>query len=782
MTFINPSPEISSGEGYAVIGHSFPRKDVLLKAVGEAEYCADIRLDGMLYMAARHAPAPSGRIRNIDISRARRLPGVHKVLLAKDLPHARLFGLIVPDTPVICGDIFRHVGDVLALVAAESQEVADEAVALIEVDYEEIPGVFSVEEALLPGARPVHEEHPRAFDSRRNILSHFKIRKGDAEGALRVSPVIVEHTYRTQMVDPAYIETDMGLAIPHRDGSLTLTGPMQAPFLLRRVVDRMLGLPHSKIRVVSTMTGGGFGTKEESSTEILGRAGLMARLTGRPIMYAMSREVSFIAKGRRIAATMKSRLGAERDGSLKALHLTVYLDKGPYASIGGFQPPPAAGIAKKVIVHATGPYEIPHVHIDVYNVFTNNPTSSALRGLGVPQVHFAAESQMDELAHALGIEPLELRLKNCLSVGSLTATGQRLEESVGLEECLKKVAEASGYRNYRPHRHGKKQRGLGLACFFYSTGTATPTDTAAGNVYIADDGSVLVGVGIIEYGQGSHSALAQIVAEELGVPYESVSLMPVDTASVPEAGFTAGSRCTAVPGMALIKAARQAKEEVLKTAGELLEVSQEDLATRDGIIFVKGHPGRRLSFAEAARTAALRGRRLCGQGYHETRALSFDPETGRGDSFPVYTFGAQMAEVDVDVETGEVKVLRVWAAADVGKAIHPLNVEGQIEGGVIMGMGQALMEGVELKEGVILNASLEGNPIPTSNDTPGVFPFIIEHPYSDGPFGAKGVGESATCPALALFANAVRVATGLRVFDLPLTAEKIVAAGKKMAS
>ncbi|MFQ6111797.1 MAG: xanthine dehydrogenase family protein molybdopterin-binding subunit, partial [Nitrospinota bacterium] len=283
MTARNLAPEKALTEGYAAVGHSLPRKDALLKAVGEAQYCADTSLDGMLYMAARYAPAPCGRIRRIDISRAERLSGVHKILLAKDLPHAKLFGIIVPDTPVICGDLFRHVGDVLALVAAESQEVADEAVALIEVDYEEVPGVFSVEEALLPGARPVHEEHPRALDSGRNIFSHFKIRKGNAEEALRGSPVIVENTYRTQMVDPAYIETDMGLAIPHRDGSLTLTGPMQAPFLLRRAVDRMLGLPHSKIRVVSTMTGGGFGTKEESSTEILGRAGLMALLTERPV-------------------------------------------------------------------------------------------------------------------------------------------------------------------------------------------------------------------------------------------------------------------------------------------------------------------------------------------------------------------------------------------------------------------------------------------------------------------------------------------------------------------
>ncbi len=762
-------------QAFTVVGASVPRGDGLPKAVGHTAFTADLRFDNQLYGACLLTAVSCGQIRRIDTRRAEALDGVAAVMLARDLPGAKTFGTVFPDQPVISeGRVYCAV-DVVALVAAESRHAAEKALELIEVEYEELPGVFSPVDALAEGAPLAFPSHPKAVKG--NLLAHTKIRKGNVDEGFARADVVVEGTYSTQFVDHAYLEPDVGIAVPHADGNITLYAPTQAPFILRRIVASVLNLPLNKIRVVAMPVGGGFGGKEESAIDILARAGVLALRTRRPVRMEYTRPESMIARGKRVPTVIRRKLGATRDGRIVAAAIEVFLDKGPYVTLGGVQPPPFGGIQMKMLIHASGPYEIPHVKVDVYNVLTNNPATSMMRGLGVPQVHFACEVQMDELAAALKMDPVALRLRNAFEVGSKTATGQVLEDSVGVKECIERAAKAADWGRPLPPLGPGRVRGLGIAASFYCTGTAEPSDAAGGNVYVTEDGTVQVGVGIVEMGQGSHTVLAQIVAEELGVRYQDVVVTDVDTANVPDAGFTAGSRSTFVPGNALVRAARQVREQLLQVAAGVLDSPPERLRAKDGMIFVADDPEKSLPFKEVAILAWRQGRPLCGQGWWAMPAKVFDWETGQGVPWPAYSFGVQVAEVEVDTATGQVTVPRVVAAHDVGRAINPVAVEGQIEGGVAMGVGMAVSEESVVERGVVKNPNFTTYIIPTSLDAPReITSIIVEHPTAHGPYGAKGVGESAIIPTAPAVANAVAAAVGARFRDLPISPEKVLRA------
>jgi CO/xanthine dehydrogenase Mo-binding subunit len=766
---------ITAAEAFTVVGASVPRGDGLPKAVGHTAFTADLSFDNQLYGACLLAAVPCGRLRRIDTRPAEALDGVVAVMLARDLPGAKTFGTVFPDQPVISeGRVYCAV-DVVALVAAESRQTAERALKLIEVEYEELPGVFSPVDAIAEGAPLAFPGHPKAVKG--NLLSHTKIRKGNVDEGFARADVLVEGTYGTQFVDHAYLEPDVGIAVPHADGSITLYAPTQAPFILRRIVAPVLNLPLNKIRVVAMPVGGGFGGKEESAIDILVRAGVLALRTRRPVRMEYSRPESMIARGKRVPTVIRRKLGAARDGRIVAAAIEVFLDKGPYITLGGVQPPPFGGIQMKMLIHASGPYEIPHVKVDVYNVLTNNPASSMMRGLGVPQVHFACEVQMDELAAALKMDPVALRLRNAFEVGSKTATGQVLEDSVGVKECIERAAKAAEWGRPLPMPGSGRVRGLGMAASFYCTGTAQPSDAAGGNVYVTEDGTVQVGVGIVEMGQGSHTVLAQIVAEELGVRYQDVAITEVDTANVPDAGFTAGSRSTFVPGNALMRAARQVREQLLQVAAGVLDSPPDRLRAKDGMIFVADDPEKSLPFKEVALLAWRQGRPLCGQGWWAMPAKVFDWETGQGVPWPAYSFGVQVAEVEVDTATGQITVPRVVAAHDVGRAINPVAVEGQIEGGVAMGVGMAISEESVVERGVVKNPNFTTYIIPTSLDAPReITSIIVEHPTAHGPYGAKGVGESALIPPAPAVATAVAAAVGAPFRDLPITPEKVLRA------
>jgi len=757
-----------------VVGKRLVRKDGLPKVLGTAQFCADMRVQNQLYAAMVLPPAVPARLASLDVSEALAMEGVAAVLTAQDLPAARLFGMVVPDMPVIADGVVRQAGDPVALVAAETQEIADAAARAVRAAFEPLPGVYSPEEAMAPGAPLVHQDHPDRVGG--NVYAHYKLRKGDVARGMAEAEVVVEGTYRTRHVDHAYLEPEAGLAVPNGDGSITLYGPMQAPFLARKALGPVFNLPLNKIRVITTVTGGGFGGKEETSVETLGRAGLLALSTGRPVVLQYSRHVSLRIHGKRCPMVFKHRLGAKRDGRLCGLEVEVLLDKGPYASAGGRPLPNSGGIIKKMIVHITGPYEIPHVKADAYSIFTHNPTSVPMRGLGVPQAHFAMECAMDELARRLGMDPWELRMRNAFELGSTTGTGQVLTHSVGLKECLYRVKDLAGWGAPRPRAEGDVARGRGLAAFFYSTGSATFVDAASASVYLTEDGTVQVAVAIVDYGQGANTIFAQLAAEELGVPYDAVEILQPDTYGMPDAGITAGSRSTTVPGNAVVDAARKVKGMLLEVAGEVLKVEPTRLVIKQGRIFEPRHEAAALTVKEAILLAMKLGRPLAAQGYFASPKSTFDPATGQGSPFPVYSYGVQVADVEVDRRTGEVTLVRVYAVHDVGKAVNPSGVEGQIEGGVAMGAGMALTEEVQMRQGIPWNANFTDYILPTAVDTPAIIAEIVESPNAMGPFGAKGVGESSLVPTAAAIANAIRDAVGVRLTQLPMTADRVLAA------
>jgi len=547
-------PELS------VVGLPVQRTDGKLKVMGKLAYGADHPQEGFLQGKILRSPHPHALIKSIQTEKARKLRGVAAVLTAKDVPGRNGFGVAIPDQPVICGDKVRFVGDAVALVAAETEEIAQRALSLIEVEYELLPAVFDPQDALKPGAPAVHEKG--------NLLNHHKLRKGDVETGFSQADIILKRSYKVPFIEHGYLEPDMTMAVPQADGSILIEGPMQAPFSLRRNAAAVLGIPINKVRVRSISMGGGFGGKEDAPIDIGCRAAVLAIHTKRPVRLSLEREEVTLQTAKRHPHSMEIKIGAKKDGTLVAFEGTIYNEKGAYASLG-----PQVNIHSTIMM--AGPYEIPNCKVDTYLCYTNHPFGGAMRGFGGPQVCFAHESMMDELASELKMNPLEIRRKNAFKLGSATATGQILDESMGLRETIEACAKAFDWdRRYREagyvNKERSRRRGVGVALGFYRTSIGTSFDGCGANVYVQEDGSVLLYSGITEIGQGSFTVLAQICAEELGVGVEDIRMVPPDTDLVPEAGPTVGSRSTTLMGNAIILAARQVKESILEMASQML--------------------------------------------------------------------------------------------------------------------------------------------------------------------------------------------------------------------
>ncbi|HYB19865.1 MAG TPA: xanthine dehydrogenase family protein molybdopterin-binding subunit [Thermodesulfobacteriota bacterium] len=753
----------------SVVGQPVSRTDARLKATGKLAYGADYPEENFLHGKILRSPLPHAGIRSIRIDRAKELPGVVAVLLAKDVPGRNGFGVVIPDQPVVCGEKVRFVGDAVALVAAETEAIAQKALSLIEVDYDPLPPLFDPRESLKPGALPIHENG--------NLLAHHKLRKGDVEKGFSEADVILERTYKVPFVEHGYLEPDMTMAIPQADGTILIQGPMQAPFSVRRNVAAVLGVSINGVRVKSVSMGGGFGGKEDAPIDIGCRAAVLAAHTKRPVRISLEREEVTLQTAKRHPHIMEVKVGAQKDGRIVAFQGIIYNEKGAYASLG-----PLVNIHSAIMM--PGPYEIPNCKVDAYLCYTNHPFGGAMRGFGAPQVCFAHESMMDELALELGMNPLEIRRKNAFRLGSTTATGQILKESMGLREAMEACSKAFNWdQRYRESGYvdaeRSRRRGVGMALGFYRTSIGAGFDGCGANVYVHEDGSVLLYTGITELGQGSFTVLSQICAEELGIEVEDIRLVSPDTDLVPDSGPTVGSRSTTLMGNAIILAARQVKESLMEMASQMLFVPVERLEARNRRLYDRENPGRFVSFRDAAARCMAAGKRLIGQGWWTPPPLGVDPETLQGDPYFVYSYSAQMAEVIVDVQTGEVEVIDHVAAFDIGKAVNPQAVEGQVEGGLAMGLGYALMEEVVLKDGRIQNLNLQDFLIPTALDVPDMKPIILEMETQYGPYGAKGVGEMPNIPAAPAIINAVAHACGGRVRSLPASPEKVYWAMKE---
>jgi xanthine dehydrogenase molybdenum-binding subunit len=714
----------------------------------------------MLYAKALRSAYPHARLKRVDVSKAKVLPGVVAVLTADDVPGRNLFGVHEIDWPVLCpeGDKVRYVGDAIALVAAESEAIAEDALKLIAVDYEPLPVVTGPKQAAQPDAPLVHEHAERiSREAHGNFLAHFALNNGNLEEGFEQAAVVIEREYATQTVEHGFIEPEAGLALPDATGRITVYCGGQIPFNDRAMIAASLNVPEEQIRVVNCLIGGAFGGKEDISVQI--HIALLAQKTKRPVKMVLSRKESLLVHPKRHATIIKMKTGAAKDGTLLAHEVEIFGDGGAYASLSNH-------VMLRSTTHAAGPYQVPNVKVDTYAMYTNNVPSGAFRGFGVTQSAFAMESQMDELAHALGISPLEIRRQNILKYGRRTLAGQLMTESCGLEECLDKVIAEMNHHEFVAVE-GDKRRAWGVACAYKNTGFGSGAYDAAGaEVELYADGRAAVRAGAAEIGQGLVGVLAQIVSEELGVPYDRVDVLVADTDRTLDGFATTASRQTYVTGNAARHASREVRSLLSQTAAEMLDISPDILVFANGAV---SHNENSVPLADVVKQARREGR---------VPKVSYQyvaPQTEKYQHF-AYGFGAQAVLVEVDVKTGETQVLKVIAACDVGRVMNPLALLGQIEGSISMGLGMALQEKFVMKDGYVQTDSLYKCRLPTIDQTPEVITFFVEHETKDGPYGAKGVGELASIPTTPAIVNAIYNATGVRCYTLPADKEWLKAA------
>ncbi|MBU0703179.1 MAG: xanthine dehydrogenase family protein molybdopterin-binding subunit [Chloroflexi bacterium] len=755
------------------VGKSLRRVDALGKAVGATVYAGDYSMPHMLHAKVFRSSQPSARIKRLDVSKARALPGVVCVLSAEDLPDAKLTTDMPgqtgqkrrkgSDAPVLASDVVRFVGEPLALVAAETLAIAEQALELIEIEYESLPGVFDPVEALEPGAPVVNEPD--------NVVARWKIRKGDVEAGMAAADLIVENTFRVPFVEHAYLEPEAGVAWVDEQGVINIRVCTQVIEHFRSIA-RAVGVPQNKVRIRGTLVGGGFGGKEDITVEIF--LALLVKHTQRPVKLVYTREESFIAQSKRHPFTITHRTGVKKNGRITASQIEMIADSGVYPYLSPY-----------VLLYATimspGPYRVDNLNVDSVAVATNQPFTSAFRGFGGPQACIAYEQQMDEIATALDMDPLEVRRVNYIKTGEQNSTGQVIKSAVWLEETATRALEALGEKETR--FLGKNLvSGRGFASYFQSYGRITWFhDTSRAWVGVEMDGTVVIRCGAPDLGAGQINSLCQIAAEILGVGLKYVTIYSTDSAVTPLAGTSTATRQLYMSGSAVYQAASKVREVLLDRASKHFEEKPANLDIADGMVFVKKSASRStadsLPLKELVSWCAAEGLPLSNLAlFAAPFTEGIDPETGQGDVFPDFTFGAQAVEVAVDTETGEVTVLKAVACHDVGRAINPDAVRGQIAGGSSQGMGYALMEEYVVEEGLTKTPSLSEYLVPTSVDFPTTQVIILESGTGVGPFGAKGIGEPALTPAPAAVANAVADAIGVRIHELPITPERVLAA------
>lgn len=722
------------------IGKNVQRIDAVAKVTGAAPYPGDVDMPGQLWMKIKYSDRPHARVRGVDTSAAEAVPGVVRVFTSRDVP-VNEYGLVVKDQPVLAGpggdkegtDVVRCYMDNIALVVAESDAIAAQALKLISVDYEDLPPVFSVAEAMAEGAPQLHPNVPG------NVQSHFRIRRGDMQAGWDAADVIIEGEFQTGYQEHAYLQPEAGLGYIDEAGRVTVLAAGQWMHEDQYLIAHALNIPEDQVRVIYPAIGGAFGGREDMSVQIV--LGLAAWVLQRPVKILWSREESILSHHKRHPVSIRTKWGATSDGRITAVEATITGDAGGYNYT-----------SNKVLANSnmmiTGPYEVPNAHVDTYAVYTNNIPTGAFRGFGAPQACFAAEGMMNRLAGALRIDPITIRLRNCLHDGSITTVGTPLPPGVSIEEVIEACARESGWS-----RHGDewlrapveqpadpaKRRGIGFSAGFKNVGYSFgfPEQTWAtielyGNSTIDQ---VIVRHGAAEVGQGTHTVIVQMAAEATGVPVEKVRLISMDTAETGTPGSVSASRMTFMAGNAVKGAAEQALEKWA-------------LEERPAIATYQ---------------------------YRPPRTTPYDPMTGKSEPNFAYGYVAEAAEVEVDIETGLIHVVRVICADDVGFAINPQLVQGQIEGAVVQAIGYAVMEHLIVKDGRVRNPYLSSYLIPTVLDVPTeVRSVIIEHADPIGPWGARGMGEMPLIPLAGAVAAAIHDATGVWLTELPLIPDKVV--------
>lgn len=748
------------------IGKPLVRTDAPGKAIGKTPYAGDYVMPGMLHAKVLRSPEASARLIRLDVTKACALTGVVCVLTANELPD-RLQPTDMPgqtgqtrlntDQQILVRERVRYHGEPLALVAAESADIAEEALALIDYELAPLPGVFDPADAMRPGAPLVQGDD--------NIVGRHVIKKGDMASGFAAADLVIERTYRTQFIEHAFLEPEVGLAWIDENDVVNIRVSTQVIEHFRFIADA-IGVPHNKVRIMGALVGGGFGGKEDITVEVY--LALLAKHTGRPVRLEFSREDSFKGHGKRHPFTMTYKTGVKRDGTITALDVRMLSDAGAYVYLSPY-------VLLYAAVAAPGPYRIDNLHVEALSVATNNMYTSAFRGFGAAQACIAYEQQMDEIAAALGLDRLELRRRNYLKTGDPISTGVTLPSAIWTERCATLAWQALGEE--KPP-HGPIRYGRGIAAYQQSYGRLTFLhDTSEAWVGVEVDGTVVVRSGVTDIGAGQASALAQIAIEILGVSMDRVVVYNSDSAVTPLAGTTTATRALYMTGNAVRLAAEAVRDRLIARAAQAFATTPEHIALANNRVAVLDNSGRAMSFADLVKICAAEGiRRSELTMFRAPFTDKLDPETGQGQAHPDYTFGAHAVEVAVDIETGEIEVVQSVACHDVGQCINPAAVEGQIEGGATQGQGYALSEEMIYRDGKLLTPSFSEYLIPTAMDVPKVKTIILESRSGLGPFGAKGIGEPSLTPVAPAIANAVADAIGRRILDLPITPEKVVRA------
>ncbi len=753
-------------KNFSVIGKPLPKVDAMAKCVGETRYADDLSLPRTIFAKLLRSPHPHARLRSISTERAASLDGVYAVITGKDLPEK--FGIMpsTQDEETLVTEKVRYVGDPVAAVAASSETIAEKALELIDVDYEVLKPVLSIEEALAQVDNRIHSWNRYA-----NVQKAVSLEFGDMAQGFDEADHIYEDTFFFQGNTHLPMEQYCAIGFHGSDGKLTVWSSTQTPHYLHRTLSKVLGLPMSRIRVVATPVGGGFGGKSDPFSHELSVAKL-SMITGRPVKITLTREESFYVHRGRHPVKMWIKTGVKNDGTLKAMHFRSFLDGGGYSSYG---------LASVYYTGAlqTVTYKLPAYKFEGARVFTNKPPCGPKRGHGTPQPRFAVEVQLDEIAEKLGIDPIDLRLKQLVEPNSMTVNGLRIS-TTGLRECIEKVAaRAEWKKKFRQLPFG---RGIGFAASAYISGAGLPiywNEMPQSGVQIKLDrgGGITIFCGSIDIGQGSDSILAFAVAEEFGVDPADVRVVTADTDLTPVDLGSYSSRVTVMTGNATVQACGKLKEMLYQVAGEVLEVPSDDLEMADGQVRSVSYPARGMSFVECVQKAEAKFGTLGATGsYSPPKHPANYKGSGVGPT-PSYSYSTSIVELACDGETGEIKIDKVWIAHDCGRAFNPLLVEGQTEGSVYMALGEVLMEEqIFRKSGLHKFPSILEYKSPTTLETPEIETILVETNDPEGPFGAKEAGQGPLLPVIPAVANAVYDAVGVRIHEIPITGDKILRA------
>ena len=762
------------------VGKPLRRVDALGKAVGATEYAADFTLPNMLHAKVFRSKVPSARIVRLDVSKARALPGVACVMTGEDVEGAKL-STDMPgqtgraartgsDAPVLASETVRYVGEPIALVAAETLSIAEQALELIELELETLPAVFDPHQAMKPGAPILFEPD--------NVVARYKIRKGDLDAGMAEADVIVENTFTVPFIEHAYLEPDAGVAWVDGQGVINIQVCTQVVEHFRTVA-RALGVPQNRIRVRGTMVGGGFGSKEDVTVEIF--LAFLARETNRPVKLVYTREEAFAATSKRHPFSITHRTGVKKDGRITATQISLVANSGAYPYLTPY-------VLLYATATATGPYKIDNVSVDSVAAATNQTFTSAFRGFGAAQAAVAYEQQMDEIAKALDLDPLSVRQVNYLKTGDATATGQIVKSAAWLEETATRALHALGDRETETPT---RKIGRGFASYFQSYGRIMWFhDTSRAWVSVEQDGTAVIRCGVPDIGAGQSNSLCQIAAEILGIPLHRVTIYATDSAVTPLAGTSTATRQLYMSGNAVSLAANEVRSRLLSRAASEFGVDPEEIELVEGHAVLKATLAncndaelgavlasencRSITLSELVKLCAAEGIEMSELAQFNAPFVEGLDENGQGDIWPDFTFGAQAVEVAVDTETGQIELLKSSACHDIGRAINRSAAHGQIAGGSHQGLGYALMEDFRFRDGFIQTPSFAEYMIPTTVDLPSTKVIILESGTGIGPFGAKGIGEPSLTPAAPAVANAVADALGVRVYDLPLTPERVL--------